>query len=213
MKVLLLGATGTAGSAIAKKLLSDTDCEVTLFARHAGRSSIVHPRATAIDGNAANPADLRAALQGQDVVYSAISGHQLPDIAANLVTLMDELGMKRLIFMGAVGIYNELPEGLGAQYNVDNEPPQVPNRKAVDILEASDLDYTVLRPGFLQSGSADDFALTMKGEPAKGYVTTVPSVVELAVKLIQDSSLYVRESVSITKDMTKQEEKRCRKKY
>ena len=33
--VLLLGATGTAGSAITKKLLSDTECHVTLFARHA----------------------------------------------------------------------------------------------------------------------------------------------------------------------------------
>ncbi len=28
-KILLLGATGTAGSAIAKKLLSDTDCYIT----------------------------------------------------------------------------------------------------------------------------------------------------------------------------------------
>ena len=29
MKKILLGATGTAGSAIAKKLLSDTDCYIT----------------------------------------------------------------------------------------------------------------------------------------------------------------------------------------
>lgn len=34
--VLLLGATGTAGSAITEKLLSDTDYHITLFARHAG---------------------------------------------------------------------------------------------------------------------------------------------------------------------------------
>lgn len=35
-RVLLLGATGTAGIAVAERLLSDTDCHVTLFARHAG---------------------------------------------------------------------------------------------------------------------------------------------------------------------------------
>lgn len=35
-KILLLGATGTAGSAISKKLLSDTAYHITLFARHAG---------------------------------------------------------------------------------------------------------------------------------------------------------------------------------
>lgn len=34
-KVLLLGATGTAGSALAKKLLSYTDFHITLFSRHA----------------------------------------------------------------------------------------------------------------------------------------------------------------------------------
>lgn len=34
--VLLLGATGTAGSAITRKLLSDTAYHITLFARHAG---------------------------------------------------------------------------------------------------------------------------------------------------------------------------------
>ena len=44
--------------------------------------------------------------------------------------------------------------------------------------------------------------LTMKGEAPKGYITTIPSVVELAVKLIQDKNLYVRESVAITRDMT-----------
>lgn len=111
--------------------------------------------------------------------------------------------MSRLIFMGAVGIYNELPEGNGAEYNVDNEPPQVPNRQAVDVIEASDLNYTVLRPGFLQDGSEDDYMLTVKGEAAKGYVTTIPSVVKLAAHLIHDDTLYSRESVSITKDMTK----------
>lgn len=34
--VLLLGATGTAGSAITKKLLSDTECHVTLFGPSCG---------------------------------------------------------------------------------------------------------------------------------------------------------------------------------
>lgn len=37
-KILLLGATGTAGSAISKKLLSDTAYHITLFARHAGEA-------------------------------------------------------------------------------------------------------------------------------------------------------------------------------
>ena len=86
--------------------------------------------------------------------------------------------------------------------NVRNNPDQIPNRKAADIVENSGLDYTVLRPGYLRDGDKDDFTLTFKGEQAKGYVSTIPSVVGRAVRLIHDDTLYVRQSVSITRDMS-----------
>lgn len=201
--ILLMGATGTAGSAITKKLLSDTDYHLTLFARHAKNMYSDSHRVTVVNGDARKIDDLKKALRGQDVVGCFIPGYDLPLIAKNLVAVMDENGMKRLIFTGAVGIYNEIPDEIGGAYNVDNEPPQVPNRKAVDSIETSDLDYTILRPGFLRSGSEDDFVLTVKGEPAKGYATTIPSLVKLVVKIISDPTLYVRESVSITQNLAK----------
>ncbi|MGN0268129.1 MAG: NAD(P)H-binding protein, partial [Lachnospiraceae bacterium] len=71
------------------------------------------------------------------------------------------------------------------------------------IVEASNLNYTVLRPGYLRDGNADDYVLTMKGESAKGYISTIPSVVEFVKKLIADISLYSCQSVSITKNMEK----------
>ena len=204
-KVLLLGATGTAGSAITKKLLSDTDYYVTLFARHAGELFSDSPRTTVVNGDAENTEDLKKAMQGQDVVYCAISGEALPKIAENIIAAMGVCGIKRLIFMGAVGIYNEIPDEIDGEDNLDNEPAQLPNRQAVDIVEASDLNYTVLRPGYLREGAEEDFVLSIKGEPAKGYITTIPSLVKLAVQLISDETLYVRESVSITRDATKEE--------
>ena len=200
--ILLLGATGTAGSMLAKQQAAEKEYHVTLFARHI-KDTYHQSNVTVVCGDAANPDDLREAVKGQDVVYSAISGGQLPDIAKNLVTVMPECGVSRLIFMGAVGIYNEIPASIGSQYNVDHEPPQVPNRKAVDIIEASELNYTIMRPGFLRNGAADDYVLTVKGEPAKGYITTLPSVMKLATRLIEDETLYSRESVSVTQDMTK----------
>ena len=203
--VLLLGATGTAGSAVAKKLLSDTDYHVTLFARHAGDVFSDNLRTTVVNGDAENSEELKKAMAGQDVVYCAISGETLPGIAENIVAAMTELNVKRLIFMGAVGIYNEIPDEIDGGDNLDNEPAQLPNRQAVDIVEASDLNYTVLRPGYLREGEENDFVLSVKGEAAKGYITTIPSLVKLAVQLISDKSLYARGSVSITRDATKEE--------
>lgn len=198
--VLLLGATGTAGSALTKKLLSDTGCHLTLFSRHAKEVYSDTPRTKVVNGDAENAADLKAALCGQDVVYCAISGDALPEIAKVLVTAMAEVGVKRLIFMGAVGIYNEIPDEIDGEDNLDNEPAQIPNRKAVDAIEASALNYTILRPGYLGEGDENDYALTVKGEPAKGYTTPIPALVKFAVQLILNDDLYERESVSITRD-------------
>lgn len=203
-RVLLLGATGTAGRAIAERLLSDTDNCITLFARRARDVCSDSARTTVVNGNAENLADLRRVMEGQDVVYCAISGAALPGIAENILSAMAEYRGKRLIFMGAVGIYNEIPEDLDGQDNLDREPEQIPNREAADRVEASRVNYTVLRPGYLREGAEDDFVLTGKGEPAKGYVTTIPSLIKLAVRLIQDETLYTRESVSITRDMTRE---------
>lgn len=203
--ILLLGTTGTAGSAIAKKLLSDTDYHVTLFARHAGDMFSDSPRATVVNGDAENIEDLKKAMQGQDVAYCAISGEALPKIAKNIVAAMYECDVKRLIFMGAVGIYNEIPDDIDGEDNLDNEPAQLPNRRAVDIVEVSDLNYTVIRPGYLKEGEENDFILSVKGEPAKGYITTIPSLVKLAVELISDENFYSRESVSIARDAAQED--------
>ncbi len=169
--VLLLGATGTAGSALAKKLLSDTDCHLTLFARHAKDVYTDTDRITAISGNAENFEKLKTVMPEQNVVYCAISGDVLPKVTENIIAAMTESGMKRLIFMGAVGIYNEIPDEIDGEDNLDNEPAQIPNRKAVDMVEASPLNYTVLRPGYLGDGSEDDFVLTVKGEAVPEHIS------------------------------------------
>ena len=201
--VLLLGATGTAGSVLTKKLLSDTDCHLTLFARHAKDMYADTDRIAVVSGDAENLEELRAIMPGHDVVYCAISGDALPKVAENIVAAMTDSGVNRLIFMGAVGIYNEIPDEIDGEDNLDNEPAQIPNRKAVDVVEASELNYTVLRPGYLGEGDENDFVLTIKGETAKGYTTPISALVNFAVRLILDDELYSRESVSITQDATK----------
>lgn len=201
MNIAILGATGTFGSALTKALLNDTDYMLTLISRHSEKVYRSSERVKAVNADAANVAELKAALDKADVVYCAVSGGQLPDVASALTEVMPTLGISRLLFMAAVGIYNEIPEAMDGDDNLDNEPEQIPNRKAADIIEANSLNYTILRPGYLRDGDKDDFVLTLKGEAAKGYISTIPSVVSFAEKLIADEKLYSRQSVSITKNM------------
>lgn len=199
--VLILGGTGTLGSALSRYLIENTDFDLTLFARHAKEKAVQTERVRVVDGDATNVGDLDVVLPQSDAVVCAVSGPELPKVAKALVSGMEAHGPKRLVFMGAVGIYDEIPEEMDGKDNVSANPDQIPNRKAVDVVEASSLDWTVLRPGYLQDGDADDFTLSVKCEPAKGCITTIPSIVHLIARLLEDPSLYLRESVSITKDM------------
>lgn len=201
-RIVILGATGTFGKALVERLSGNTDYHLTLVSRHAAFCYTENEHCRIIDCDATKVEELQQTIAGCDAVYCAISGNDLPIVASNVVSVMEKENVRRLIFMGAVGIYNEIPVEMDNEDNVRNNPEQIPNREAVEIVENSGLDYTILRPGYLQEGDKDDFVLTFKGEQAKGYVSTIPSVVELAAQLIMNDRLYVRQSVSITKEMS-----------
>ena len=103
--------------------------------------------------------------------------------------------------MNVVGIYNELGQD-GDEFNLENESEQIPNRNAADIIEESDLDYTILRCGYIIFDDDEDYVITKKGETAKGYVSTYKSIEKVALDIIENPKLYSRENISVTKDMS-----------
>lgn len=201
-RILILGATGIFGKALVERLSSGKNYRLILASRHATECYHDNEQCRVVNCDATKAEDLQCVMKECDVVYCAVSGDSLPIVAENIVSVMKQVDVSRILFMGAVGIYDEIPSDMDDEDNVRNNPEQVANREAVDIVEASGLDYTILRPGYLQEGDKDDFTLTCKGEPAKGYISTIPSVVEFAVRLIDDDKLYIRQSISITKDMS-----------
>ncbi|SDN26715.1 NAD(P)H-binding [Actinomyces ruminicola] len=194
--VAVLGATGKLGSALSRAIQADPALNLTRVARRAPENQ---EGSRFLSADVGDIDALEHVLTGQHAVICAIPGSDLPRIAENLVTVMDRLGIKRLIFTGAVGIYNEISAPDGIRHNVAHEPKQVPNRDAVGIVEASDLDYTILRPGFLRDGDADDVVLTPKGAPVARYHTTIPSVVGFVMNLLKDETTHLHESIAITR--------------
>ncbi len=135
MNVLILGATGTFGTALTEALLTQTKHRLTLFSRHASDLYPENSRIQAVSGDALNPADLEKVLKNHDVVYCAISSDQLSVIAGHLVRLMPIYGVQRLIFVAAVRIYDEIPDEMDGKDNVSNNPDQIPNRKPAAVIE------------------------------------------------------------------------------
>ena len=198
MNIAIIGATGKFGRLFTAKLLANPNYQLTLISKTAENIYENNHRIKAVSIDATSKKDLQKVLKGQDIVYCAVSGPDQAAIARNLT----EIKPKRLISMTVVGIYNELDEDNGGEYNLDNEKEQIPNRNAVDIIENSDLDYTILRCGYLISGDENEYVISKKGETPKGYISNMESVEKVALEIIEDTSKYSRESISITKDMS-----------
>lgn len=193
--VLIIGATGTVGSAARQALLKGTNSKITLFSRSAGRLKVDASREKAISGSVTNDSDLDNALKGQDVVFASLSGN-LGDFARHIVDAMHRNGVKRLLFITSMGIYNEIPASVGSSGNLENNPILKPYRQAADVIEASDLNYTIIRPGWFSSGPVN-YNVTRKGEPFGGHDVSISSIADLVMKLTQDPNLHSRDSVGI----------------
>lgn len=195
-KVLIIGATGTLGSAARQAILDETDDQMTLFARSANRIRISDSsREKTISGNVMNDADLDKALAGQDAVFAALSGN-LGAYAKQIIAAMDRNHVSRLIFITSMEIYNEISASIGASGNLRSNPVLQTYRDAADEIEASDLNYTIVRPGWFTTGPVD-YEVTRKGEPFGGHDVSVSSIADIVRKLVDDDILYAKDSIGV----------------
>jgi uncharacterized protein YbjT (DUF2867 family) len=190
--VLILGANGGIARHATDLFLKQTQARLTLYLRNPGRLKHVDSsRVRVVEGDVLDLEKLTAAMQGQDVVYANLAG-ELERMARNIVKAMDAAGVKRLIFISSMGIYEEVP---GEKYSSILEP----YRKAAAVIEASDLDYTILRPGWFTHDDEIDYETTQKGQPFKGHQVSRKSVAALVVKLAESPELEVRRSLGVSK--------------
>ena len=146
-----------------------------------------------VEGDVLDTKTLEAAMAGQDVVYANLAG-ELEQQARCIVKAMEKADLKRLIFISSMGIYDEIP---GQRHGSVLEP----YCKSASIIEASGLDYTILRPVWLNNRGEIDYGTTRKGEPFKNAAAVVSrkSVADLVVKLAMTPGLEVRASLGVHK--------------
>lgn len=195
--VLIIGATGTIGQAIRHLLLAKTDYHLTLFARTANELTLNDDRETSISGDLNHTTELFKAMQNQDVVFIALSG-DLPKYVKNIITVMQEVQVVRIIFIASMGIYNEIPANIGISGNLQHNPYLKKYRQAADLIEASSLAYTIIRPGWFDHGS-ETYEITTKDEPFGGHDIAINSIADFAVKLITDDSLGINQNFGINR--------------
>ena len=190
--VLVLGANGQLARNTVPFLLREPNVRLTLYLRRAAR--LRNPdatRVTIIEGDVLDVATLQAAMRGQNVVYANLAG----DMAQQARTIIDAMHAEhvtRLIFISSMGIYGEVP---GELYRSVLDP----YRDSAALVEQSDLDYTILRPGWFTRDEAISYRLTQKGEPFRGHDVSLNGLSDLITRLATTPGLHSRCSLGVSR--------------
>ena len=200
---LILGAGGQIAHHVIAMLADAGGIEMTLLLRHAKKLRGKTPaNAKVVEGDVLNTARLIPAMAGQDIVYANLTGDDIDEQAKSVIAAMQATGVGRLVFVASLGIYDEVPGKFGAWNRREIGAYLPPFRRAADAIEASGLDYTILRPAWLQDEDEVDYETTEKSEPFKGTEVSRRSVADLVAKIIRSPKLHSRGNVGVNKPGT-----------
>ncbi|PRY76514.1 NAD(P)H-binding protein [Alkalibacterium olivapovliticus] len=202
MKFLILGAAGQIAEKLTDTLLKETDHDVVLYARNGKQRIIVSDsnREEIIEGDFLDTDLLSEAMKNVDAVYLNDMGNA--QAVKNVIKAMKNNDVKRIIGASILGIYNEVGGEFGEWNNamIGSSPRMEEQKKAAQLIETSDLDYTLLRLTWLYNDSTNlSYQVTKKGEPFIGAQVTREAVARTIADIIEDHELiYNRESLGIS---------------
>jgi uncharacterized protein YbjT (DUF2867 family) len=115
---------------------------------------------------------------------------------------MTAAGVQRLVFITSLGIYDEVPGRFGDWNRRQIGPVLGPYRAAADTIEASGLDYTILRPAWLTNADEISYEVTQRDEPFKGTEVSRKSVAALVTDIVTHPDLRARANLGVNKPGT-----------
>lgn len=114
MKVLLTGSTGYIGRRLKQILLDDENIELKLLVRNKKSVTSVNKNIEIIEGDTFNKESLKQALKDVEVAYyliHSLSNENYKDLdkisAQNFLDVAALCGVKRIIYLGGLGVKNE----------------------------------------------------------------------------------------------------------
>lgn len=211
-KVLVIGASRGIGLKAVETLLAKGH-EVRALARHAHDIPVSDPRLEKVDGDALDPAMVRAALAGVDAVIQSLGVAFGPEMVLKgttlfskstrvLVDAMAKTGVKRLIAVTGLGAGDSRGHG-GFLYDAVVFPlvlKRVYDDKdiAEQIIRKSKLDWTIVRPGVLTDAPASGgYRVLVEPSSWRGGSIARADVADFLVRQVSDQSLIGKTPVLI----------------
>lgn len=184
-KVIIIGASGSLASYV---IAAIKNAELTLFVRNKSRLSAKNVKDhKVIEGDAIKYDNVKNAIDGHDIAYVNLAGN-LEAMAKNIVKAMKETGVKRIIAISSIGIYEKPLKSV-----------LIPYKALADIVESSGLDYTILRPDWFTNDNEVKYMITYKGEPEAGTAISRKSIAAFVASIIDNPNLHKNANLGISK--------------
>jgi putative NADH-flavin reductase len=178
MNIAIFGANGPTGRLLCKQAL-EAGHHVTAVTRHPETFDIAHERLAVLTGDALDLDAVRRAVTGRDAVLSTLGvpyGRKpislYSESTANLVTAMDQAGVRRLVVVSssATDPQERFRDTGGGFFFEKVLKPMITltmgktlyddMRRMEERLRASDLDWTIMRPsGLFATETVTDYRI------------------------------------------------------
>lgn len=203
--LVIFGASGKVGRLLVEYALADGH-QVTAFV-HRSHSLTNHPSLTIMKGDVYNAADVQRAVRGKDAVLSALGswGTKRKDVLssamATIIPAMQQHGVARIIsltgaearasgdHLGIIHRFAHVAIGiLAGKVLRDGE-------RHIQLLEQSDLDWTVIRSPIMRASSRTSYHLSRR-RPMPWALISRPAVARAMVDQLADDA-HVRQATYI----------------
>lgn len=196
---LILGAAGQIGKMVTENILDQTDFNIVLYGRNVSTrlADKANDRVTLVDGTFEDVDKIAESLKGVDAVY--INFVAKDNLMKPIVETLEASGVKRFIVASVPDVYEEVTGKFQKWYRANTGIMWTsPYRKSVDIVEASSLDYVILRITWLYDEKGNTrVQITEKGEPFVSAQVTRQAVAQFVTDLFTGKADYHRASLGL----------------
>jgi putative NADH-flavin reductase len=212
MKIALIGATGGTGRAFIDQAVAGGH-SVTALARNPSKLQAVAHKIQVVQADAREPESLRKALSGPlDAVVCIVGASGLLEArrvtdlysttAKNLEWAMNEVGLTRLLLVSSSGVEPQENDNwfyVNVLKRFFLQPMYDDMLRMESQVRASKLDYTIVRPPYLTSGSVTGkYRVSTSGNFKDDKTLTREDLAHFLLLAVSESAKFSRMTVALS---------------
>ncbi|MEW1724636.1 SDR family oxidoreductase [Streptomyces sp. NPDC093109] len=199
MKLLVFGANGPTGRLVTQQALAEGH-RVTAVTRRPDAFPVDHARLRVAGADALDPAAVDEVMAGHDRVISTLGVPYTREpvtlysqSARHIAAAMGRHGLRRLVCVTSIGVHPELPpeekfffrKVVGPILMAMGRPLYEDARRMEEVVRATDLDWTIVRPsGLFDAAALSDYRVAVAPRRLPGMFT---SRTDLADALLREA--------------------------